>query len=271
MNNTRGKPPAFQFYPTDFLTGTTFMTAEAVGGFIRLLCHQWETGGIPDDDEVITQVTGCRGNAVASIRQKFFKDSDGLLKNRRLEAIRAEQEEYRAKQADKANLRWGKREKTPKQKTTGNAVASASAMPVDMPQGMPEACPPPPPPIVPPISPTGDAPDDAEVVSAIWDGHPQQGRTRSSRAKVTNAWKAVPKAERPTLENISRSLALWRASEDWRKEGGQFVPGAHRWVNDRRWEDDPIPAERQSTPAKQRGYLVPGDEGFVSCHDIGRI
>ena len=38
------KDPAFLFYPSDFLTGTMFMTDEQVGKYIRLLCAQHQKG-----------------------------------------------------------------------------------------------------------------------------------------------------------------------------------------------------------------------------------
>jgi len=40
------KDPAFLFYPSDFLTGTMFMTNEQIGIYIRLLCSQHQHGGL---------------------------------------------------------------------------------------------------------------------------------------------------------------------------------------------------------------------------------
>lgn len=42
------KDPAFLFYPSDFLTGTMFMTNEQIGIYIRLLCSQHQHGGTID-------------------------------------------------------------------------------------------------------------------------------------------------------------------------------------------------------------------------------
>ncbi len=42
------KDPAFLFYPSDFLTGTMFMSNEQIGIYIRLLCSQHQHGGIID-------------------------------------------------------------------------------------------------------------------------------------------------------------------------------------------------------------------------------
>jgi uncharacterized protein YdaU (DUF1376 family) len=85
-------PPAFQFYPDDFIGGTVDMTAEDCGAYIRLLCYQWGHGKAPLSKEAIDRVAGC----VVSdhVLSKFRRG-----KNVRLEAERAKQVAYRQKQA----------------------------------------------------------------------------------------------------------------------------------------------------------------------------
>jgi len=34
-----------------------------------------------------------------------------------------------------------------------------------------------------------------------------------------------------------------KATEQWRKDNGQFIPHPQTWLNQRRWEDDVEPAE----------------------------
>jgi uncharacterized protein YdaU (DUF1376 family) len=89
------KTPAFQFYAENFLGGTADMSAEEVGIYIRLLCHQWHRGGLPDDDKKLLLLSGGKRAALTEVKKKFFPDEDGLLKNRRLEATREEQKRYR--------------------------------------------------------------------------------------------------------------------------------------------------------------------------------
>jgi len=105
------KPPAFQFYADDFLGGTVDLSAEDVGAYIRLLCYQWGRGSIPSSIDVINRVAGCEVS-----REVLAKFPEG--KNRRMEAERAKQAEYRDKQAKNASKRW-----------VGNANAYANAMP----------------------------------------------------------------------------------------------------------------------------------------------
>src|SRR5580765_992840 len=97
-------PPAFQFYPNDFLTGTSRFTPLEVGGYILLLCEQWHTGSVPGDDEkalaLIMRCTRRQARAIwTHIRCKFQREDSGVWLNARLEDERQRQQEYRVKQA----------------------------------------------------------------------------------------------------------------------------------------------------------------------------
>lgn len=105
------RPPAFQFYPDDFIAGTADMTNEEVGAYIRLLCHQWSKGGIPNDPERISRMAGAMPvPSLGYVTSKFRLCPDGCLRNDRLEAERVKQEEFRRIQSEKgksgAEKRW---------------------------------------------------------------------------------------------------------------------------------------------------------------------
>jgi uncharacterized protein YdaU (DUF1376 family) len=97
-------PPAFQFYPNDFMTGTSRFTAAEVGAYILLLCEQWHTGSVPgDDDKALALILRC-GRAPAraiwkNIRHKFQREESGAWLNARLEDERQRQEDYRKNQS----------------------------------------------------------------------------------------------------------------------------------------------------------------------------
>jgi len=111
-SKNKRKAPAFQLYADDFLAGTADMTAEEVGGFIRLLCHQWAKGGLPDSEERTGMMAGLMGSpSLRYVLSKFDKDpSDGLLKNKRLESVRSEKDAYLRGQSESglkgALARW---------------------------------------------------------------------------------------------------------------------------------------------------------------------
>jgi uncharacterized protein YdaU (DUF1376 family) len=110
-SDTKRKAPAFQMYADDFLAGTSDMSSEEVGGYIRLLCHQWTKGGIPNDEERAARMAGLMGSpSIRYVLAKFSPCDDGMLRNARLEAVRAESEAYRSSQSEAgrkgAMTRW---------------------------------------------------------------------------------------------------------------------------------------------------------------------
>jgi uncharacterized protein YdaU (DUF1376 family) len=94
------KAPAFQFYVQDFLLGTADFSAEEVGGYIRLLAHQWDKGGLPNDDKRLLKMTGMKAKSLPVVKAKFTIDEDGQLRNHRLEIERNKQVQWRMKSAE---------------------------------------------------------------------------------------------------------------------------------------------------------------------------
>jgi uncharacterized protein YdaU (DUF1376 family) len=111
--DNKRKAPAFLFYADDFLAGTADMSAEEVGGYIRLLCHQWTKGSIPNDPERVARMAGLMGSPCVGYVLAKFRLCDGhTLKNARLEKVREEHQAFKARQstagANGAAKRWGK-------------------------------------------------------------------------------------------------------------------------------------------------------------------
>lgn len=132
-SETKRKAPAFQFYADDFLAGTSDMNAEEVGSYIRLLCHQWTKGGIPNDEDRAGRMAGLMGSpSLRYVLAKFSLCDDGMLRNERLEQVRAEQEAYKSKQAtagrNGAEKRWSKWQKHGDPNGDLNGVAIATPM-----------------------------------------------------------------------------------------------------------------------------------------------
>ena len=88
------KPPAFQFYPDDFLGGVADMTQAEVGAYILLLCSQWGRGEIPPDPDRAALIA--KGPVSTHVLAKFPNGQ-----NPRLEAVRIEQDNYRRLQREK--------------------------------------------------------------------------------------------------------------------------------------------------------------------------
>jgi hypothetical protein len=96
------KDPAFLFYPSDFLTGTMFMTNEQVGKFIRLLCAQHQHGHLT----LLQMQSLCGGIADADILSKFEVDNAGLYFNKRVDDEIIKRKNHSLKQSKNASMRW---------------------------------------------------------------------------------------------------------------------------------------------------------------------
>lgn len=204
------KPPAFQFYASDFVASTIDMSAEEVGVYIRLLCYQWDNGGLPNDTEKLERIAGCSGNAVAQARHKFGICQDGKLRNDRLEQVRGSAEAYRQKQSEKAKNRWKSAGKHSSAQAR-HKLGISSALPKHMHMDMPEACSPSPSPILLEKESKGaDAPD-------VFDGLIEELQSDAFKA----AWKRYTayRAERK-LQKLKRVsvLAQWEKFAEWGQE-----------------------------------------------------
>ena len=70
--------------------------------------------------------------------------------------------------------------------------------------------------------------DDFE---AFWKTYP----LKVAKQDAKKAWKKLKAAELPAL---FKGLEAWKQSEQWTKEGGQYIPHASTFLNGRRWEDE---------------------------------
>ena len=69
------KSPAFQFYSSDFMTGTTFMSNEEVGAYIRLLCMQHQKGHLKEKE--MLQIC-LNQETLDSVMIHYKQDNEGL-------------------------------------------------------------------------------------------------------------------------------------------------------------------------------------------------
>lgn len=86
------KPPAFQFYASDFLVDVAEFKSCEVGVYIRLLATQWVNGDLPKES---TRLAVICGEDISNfhtiweiIRHKFEQNNQGRLVNKRMEEVR---------------------------------------------------------------------------------------------------------------------------------------------------------------------------------------
>ena len=106
-NSTRGKSPAFQFYPQDFISdpNVAAMTLTERGAYITLLCFCWSQGFLPSDHGRLARLCGISRAAFdllwPALMVCFRVDGTDRLIQPRLERERQKQIDYRLIQAEK--------------------------------------------------------------------------------------------------------------------------------------------------------------------------
>lgn len=60
---------------------------------------------------------------------------------------------------------------------------------------------------------------------------------RQAKTRATQAWKSI---KPPEVDSILKHVCDMAMTEDWKKEGGKYVPLPASYLNGRRWEDEGI-------------------------------
>lgn len=100
-------------------------------------------------------------------------------------------------------------------------------------------------------------------------------RTRSSKQQCRIEWNRIPKHERPTVQTAADALRIWNRCEEWKKDGNAYVPGLHRWIKARQWENlpegsDRDPLSRYRTAEKPVAQPAPG-EAVTDAAEIAEL
>lgn len=94
----------------------------------------------------------------------------------------------------------------------------------------------------------------------FWANYPK----RVGKKAAQKAW--LHAQNRPRIDDLLAALRRACASEQWRKDGGQFIPNPATWLNQGRWDDEPVqiaPVQPKAqvkverTPAEQRQFEPP--------------
>ena len=92
--------------------------------------------------------------------------------------------------------------------------------------------------------PTAGAGERSEATSepfeAFWSAYPK----KRGKLAAKKAWLA----RRPPLPKVLETLAAFKASRDWRKDGGQFIPYPASWLNRGGWDDE-LPTQSNAVTA----------------------
>lgn len=83
-------------------------------------------------------------------------------------------------------------------------------------------------------------PEAKGAFQEFWKAYPK----KAGKGAAEKAWKKAK--NRPSIQAILAAIATQKRSEQWQKDGGQYIPNPATWLNQGRWEDE-LPMEAAST------------------------
>jgi hypothetical protein len=102
---------------------------------------------------------------------------------------------------------------------------------------------------IPPHTPHRGA-DYGEDFLAFWAAYPKKVGKDAAHA----SWKKRA-GDRPSIVEIIAAISKQRVTDQWQKDGGQYVPNPATWINQGRWADEIQPTAASRT-ADAEGYRV---------------
>ena len=255
---SKNKDPAVLFYTGDFLAETILWNYEDIGKYIRLLCLQHKQGGITEAE----LVTVCQGSKVVS--EKFIKHGDDRFYNEDMLEWTNRRERYIASRA--ANGSKGGRPKKPSENhmestclsyenhtENGNINRNINNNDLDnyssfyqpfssASEGQIEEK-------IEEIEENGEEVEEIEkMFVAFWEAYPK----KKAKADAHARWMKM-KPSRALLQIMLTAIEVQKKSQDWTKDGGQYIPYPATWLHRGQWEDevqgeDEVQRENVSAP-----------------------
>lgn len=119
---------------------------------------------------------------------------------------------------------------------------------------------------------SGLTPPPQSGLEMLWKIALPPARTRSSKQQCRIEWNKLPKTEKPTIQTMLDALKIWNRCQEWRKDSGAFVPGLHKWIKNRQWENlpqqAPAPSRYPNAPAP---LIAPTPQTAASPAEIAEI
>lgn len=101
-------------------------------------------------------------------------------------------------------------------------------------------------------------PEQAELFDEFWQAYPKERRT--GKGAAVKAWVKIG-VDALLSARMVQALEKLKLTDQWNRDGGQYIPLPTTWLNQCRWEDD-IPDGPGPEP-KKRKYSNPALEGGI--------
>lgn len=85
----------------------------------------------------------------------------------------------------------------------------------------------------------------------FWAKYPKKVGKKAAQKAFQNA------QNRPQIDDLLEAIDRAMKSEQWRKDGGQFIPNPATWLNQGRWDDEPVQIVQAQPKAQVKIYSSP--------------
>jgi len=212
-------------YIGDYLADTARLTTEQHGAYLLLLMDYWRNGKLPDNDQILAQITKLTPDAWSNARamlSQFFCIENGFWIHHRVEQELknsiVNKEKKHTKAVNAANARW--------KKSDYNTSSNATSITTSNAQEMLEKCPSPSP------SPSIKKDIYSSNFELFWKAYPLGGR--AGKGGAWSSWKKINPDEE-LVNKILKSIDFYKQSK--RVKDG-FIKNPQTWLNQRCWEDE---------------------------------
>lgn len=228
------------------------MSTVEVGAYIRFLAFQWQQGAIPTDPDEQARIAGVKAIKLVKVLAKFELGDDGRLRNRRMETERAKIESARFRNSENGAKGGRPRRQSDKKPTENPPVllgfpnskpGNSQSESEPETEAKSEACTP-----VVPKDPgeLTEAPYSA-CFEEFWSIYPR----KEAKGAAWKVWQRL--RSRPSPDILAEAVERAKATDQWQKEAGKFIPHPATWLNQRRWEDAPQGPQRPTLDLGFRG------------------
>lgn len=93
----------------------------------------------------------------------------------------------------------------------------------------------------PPLSPQGEV-CVVDAFEQFWSAYPRKVGKEAAR----RVWGKIK--NRPPVIYLTEAIQRSKETEQWKKDNGQFIPHPATWLNQGRWDDEPVEVNGMSDP-----------------------
>lgn len=237
-----------KLYIGDYLRDTGALTLAQHGAYTLMLLEHYATEKpLPEGRDLyrlLRAETKAERDAIDWVANKFWRIAEGGLVNNR-----AEREIERAANQRAVNQEIGKRGGRPKETVSETesvidikTESVSETKPIDNPNQTPDTRL-----KNNPSKPPRDSGESLEAGFAeFWRRYPR----KTNKLAARTVW-AKLRGDADLLAEIFSGLERAKRCEQWRKDGGQYIPHPSTWLKNRRWEDEVTDANPASNPGRQ--------------------